>query len=142
MVSENNSENKGLTARERWLREHREVRLYFKQDEYELLESLASGEGLTVKDFILKLIGELRELRESPYSKILEKMGVDCRPTGIARCVNELSEKLLIEIPIAEHCKEILEGTVALCRERLEGYEELLKAILKLRSKGGWRSSY
>ncbi len=33
MVSENNSENKGLTARERWLREHREVRLYFKQDE-------------------------------------------------------------------------------------------------------------
>jgi uncharacterized protein (DUF1778 family) len=39
--------------------EHKEVRLYLKRDEYELLESLASEEGLTVKDFILKLAREL-----------------------------------------------------------------------------------
>jgi hypothetical protein len=57
MTSGQGSENRGLTARERWLMEHKEVRLYLKRDEYELLESLASEEGLIVKDFISKLVG-------------------------------------------------------------------------------------
>jgi hypothetical protein len=64
MTSGQVSENKRLTARERWLREHKEVRLYLKRDEYELLESLASEEGLLVRDFILKLARELKQLKQ------------------------------------------------------------------------------
>jgi hypothetical protein len=64
MTSGQVSENKRLTARERWLREHKEVRLYLKRDEYKLLESLASEEGLLVRDFILKLARELKQLKQ------------------------------------------------------------------------------
>jgi hypothetical protein len=64
MTSGRVSENKRLTARERWLREHKEVRLYLKRDEYKLLESLASEEGLLVRDFILKLARELKQLKQ------------------------------------------------------------------------------
>jgi hypothetical protein len=131
MTSGQVSENRGLTARERWLREHREVRLYFRRDEYELLESLASQGGLTVKDFIVKLARDLQQLeRKTPT---LEALG--CKPSSVMECVIktlELWEKL-----VAGSLDLVLEyGT---CLKRLKEYEELLKFIL--RARGGWRSS-
>ncbi len=131
MTSGQGSENRRLTARERWLMEHKEVRLYFRRDEYELLESLASHEGLTVKDFIVKLARDLQQLEQK--TPALEKLG--CKPSSVVDCVNrtlELWEKLVT-------------GTLDLaleheaCLKRLKEYEELLKFILRVR--GGWRSS-
>jgi hypothetical protein len=131
MTSGQVSENRRLTARERWLREHREVRLYFRRDEYELLESLASQEGLTVKDFILKLARDLQQLEQK--TPALEKLG--CKPSSMVECVNrtlELWEKL-----VAGSLNLALEHEA--CLKRLKEYEELLKFILRVR--GGWRSS-
>jgi hypothetical protein len=99
------SENKPLTARQRWLREHREVRFYLTHDEYKLLEDLASEEGLTVKDFILKLARELRQLKAE--SSTLRELGVDCKPTMVAECVTEL-RKILLQRSVAA-CLEFLE---------------------------------
>jgi hypothetical protein len=125
------SENRRLTARERWLMEHKEVRLYLKRDEYELLESLASQEGLTVKDFILKLAKDLQQLEQK--TPALEKLG--CKPSSMVECMNrtlELWEKL-----VAGSLNLALEHEA--CLKRLKEYEELLKFILRVR--GGWRSS-
>jgi hypothetical protein len=107
MTSGQVSENRGLTARERWLMEHKEVRLYFKHDEYDLLESLASEEGLTVKDFILKLARDLKQLKAEIST--LAKLGVNCKPGRVAECIGELKEKLLIQ-----------KLEYALCMKRLE----------------------
>jgi hypothetical protein len=82
------SENRRLIARERWLMEHKEVRLYLKRDEYELLESLASQEGLTVKDFILKLAKDLQQLEQK--TPALEKLG--CKSSSMAECMNRTLE--------------------------------------------------
>jgi hypothetical protein len=125
------SENKRLTARERWLREHKEVRFYFRRDEYELLENLASQEGLTVKDFILRLAKDLQQLEQK--TPALEKLG--CKPSSMVECLNrtlELWEKL-----VAGSLNLALEHEA--CLKRLKEYEELLKFILRVR--GGWRSS-
>jgi hypothetical protein len=98
MTSGQVSENRGLTARERWLMEHREVRLYLKRDEYDLLESLASEEGLIVRvivrDFILKLAGDLKQLKAE--SSTLKILGVDCKPSRVAERVSGLKEKLIL----------------------------------------------
>ncbi len=131
MTSDYIQENKRLTARERWIKEHKEVRLYLKRDEYELLESLASQEGLTVKDYILKIVRDLQRLRQK--TPTLEKLG--CKPSSVVDCVNrtlELWEKLVVgSLNLAlEH---------EACLKRLKEYEELLKVIL--RARGGWRSS-
>ncbi len=131
MTSDYIQENKRLTARERWIKEHKEVRLYFKRDEYELLESLASQEGLTVKDYILKIVRDLQRLRQK--TPALEKLG--CKPSSVVDCVSralELWEKLVVgSLNLAlEH---------EACLKRLKEYEELLKFILRVR--GGWRSS-
>jgi hypothetical protein len=107
MTSGHISENKLLTARERWLREHKEVRLYLKRDEYDLLESLASEEGLTVRDFILKLARDLEQLKAE--SSTLAKLGVNCKPSRVAECVSGLKEKLILQ-----------RLEYALCMERLE----------------------
>ncbi len=120
-----------LTARQRWLMEHKEVRFYLKKDEYELLESLASEEGLTVKDFILKLARDLQQLK----TKISTLEALDCKPSNVIECVSralELWEKLVVRsLDLAlEH---------EACLKRLKEYEELLKFILRVR--GGWRSS-
>jgi hypothetical protein len=48
MTSGHISENKRLTARQRRLKMHKELRLYLRDDQYKLLESQASEEGLTV----------------------------------------------------------------------------------------------
>jgi poly-D-alanine transfer protein DltD len=95
MTSGQVSENRELTSRERWLRQHRELRFYFKHDEYELLESLAAEEHLTVKDFILKLAKELEMLRAE--SSTLRILGVNCKPTRIVECINELRDKLVLQ---------------------------------------------
>jgi hypothetical protein len=87
--------------------EHKEVRLYLKRDEYELLESLASEEGLTVKDFILKLARELEQLKAE--SSTLAKLGVNCKPTNIIECVSNLKERLLIQMIEYAVCMEYLE---------------------------------
>ena len=131
MTSGQVSENKRLTARERWLKEHKEVRFYLRHDEYELLESLASQEGLTVKDFIVKLARDLQQLEQKTLA--LEKLG--CKPSSMVECVNrtlELWEKL-----VAGSLSLALEHEA--CLKRLKEYEELLKFILRVR--GGWRSS-
>jgi NifU-like protein involved in Fe-S cluster formation len=100
-------ENERLTARERWLRDHKEVRFYLRHDEYELLEGQASQEGLTVKDYILKIARELEQLKaEIPT---LRKLGVECKPSNIIECVNSLKEKLLIQMLLFAACKEYLE---------------------------------
>jgi hypothetical protein len=111
--------------------EHKEVRLYLKRDEYELLESLASQEGLTVKDYILKIVRDLQRLRQK--TPTLEALG--CKPSSVVDCVNralELWEKL-----VAGSLNLALEHEA--CLKRLKEYEELLKFILRVR--GGWRSS-
>ena len=36
----------------RWRKQHKEIRLYLKRKEYEVLEKLASEQGMTVKDFV------------------------------------------------------------------------------------------
>jgi hypothetical protein len=113
MTSGQVSENKRLTARERWFREHREVRLYLKHDEYEFLESLASEEGLTIRDFIVRLARELKQLKAE--SSTLGKLGVNCKPARVIECINELKEKLVIQML-----------KYALCREQLEQLEKLL----------------
>jgi hypothetical protein len=95
MTSGHISENKRLTARERWLREHRELRLYLKHNEYELLESLASEEHLTVKDFILTLTGQLMQLKKQ--APVLEKLGVNCRPANVFECIEQFWVKLVLE---------------------------------------------
>jgi hypothetical protein len=95
MTSGHISENKRLTARERWLREHRELRLYLKHDEYQRLESLASEEGLTIKDFILALTEQLMQLKKQ--APVLEKLGVNCRPANVFKCIEQFWEKLVLE---------------------------------------------
>jgi hypothetical protein len=87
--------------------EHKEVRLYLKRDEYDLLESLASEEGLTVRDFILKLARDLEQLKAE--SSTLAKLGVNCKPSRVAECVSGLKEKLILQ-----------RLEYALCMERLE----------------------
>ena len=95
MTSGHISENKRVTARERWLREHRELRLYLKHDEYQRLESLASEEGLTIKDFILALTEQLMQLKKQ--APVLEKLGVNCRPANVFKCIEQFWEKLVLE---------------------------------------------
>jgi hypothetical protein len=131
MTSGQGSENRRLTARERWLKEHKEVRFYLRHDEYELLESQASEEGLTVKDYVLKIARDLQQLKQK--TPALETLG--CKPNNVVECVNktlELWEKLVVRsLDLAlEH---------EACLKRLKEYEELLKFILRVR--GGWRSS-
>jgi hypothetical protein len=131
MTSGHISENKRLTARQRWLKMHKELRLYLRHDEYELLESQASEEGLTVKDYILKIARDLQQLKQK--TPTLETLG--CKPSSVMECMNktlELWEKLVIgSLDLA-----LEYGT---CLKRLKEYEELLKFILRVR--GGWRSS-
>ncbi len=117
------SENKGLTARERWLREHKEIRFYLTHDEYELLESLASEEGLTVRDFILKLARDLKQLKAE--SSILAKIGVNCKPSRVAECVSGLKEKLILQQLEYAICMEQ--------REKLLAYYEILKILSLLK---------
>jgi hypothetical protein len=101
------SENRRLTARQRWLRQHKKIRLYLKRDEYELLESLASEEGLTAKDFIVKLASEPRQLKAE--SSTLRTLGVECKPTSVIECVSKLRERLVIQMLEYAVCKEHLE---------------------------------
>jgi hypothetical protein len=123
MTSGQGSENRRLTARERWLREHREVRLYFRRDEYDLLESLASEEGLTVRDFILKLARDLKQLKAE--SSTLAKIGVNCKPSRVAECVSGLKEKLILQQLEYAVCMEQ--------QERLLAYYEICKTLLQLK---------
>jgi hypothetical protein len=97
----------GLTARERWLREHKEVKLYLKRDEYDLLESLASEEGLAVKDFMLKLARELKQ----PKAEIstLRKLDVNCGPARVVEYITELKVKLLLRNLEYAVCMEYVE---------------------------------
>jgi hypothetical protein len=107
MTSGHIPENKRLTARQRWLKMHKELRLYLRDDQYKLLESQASEEGLTVKDYILKIARELEQLKvEIPT---LRKLGVECKPSNIIECVNNLKEKLIVQMLLFAACKEYLE---------------------------------
>jgi uncharacterized protein (DUF1778 family) len=117
------SENKRLTARERWLMKHKEIRLYLELDEYQLLESLASEEGLTVRDFILKLAKDLKQLEAE--SSILAKIGVSCKPSRVAECVSGLKEKLILQQLEYAICMEQ--------REKLLAYNEILKILSLLK---------
>jgi hypothetical protein len=103
--------------------EHKEVRLYFKHDEYDLLESLASEEGLTVKDFILKLARDLKQLKAEIST--LAKLGVNCKPGRVAECIGELKEKLLIQKLEYAICMEQ--------QEKLSTYYEIFKILLQLK---------
>ncbi len=105
MTSGQGSENKRLTARQRWLMEHKELRFYLRHDEYELLESLASEEGLTVRDYILELARGLKQF-EAEISTLRE-LGVNCKPTRVAECITEL-KKILLQRSV-EACLEYLE---------------------------------
>jgi hypothetical protein len=118
MTSGQVSENR-LTARQRWLMEHKEVRLYFKRDEYELLENLASEEGLMVKDFILKLARDLKQLEAE--SSTLRILGVNCKPSRVAECVSGLKEKLILQQLEYAICMEQ--------REKLLAYYKIFKIL-------------
>jgi hypothetical protein len=52
---------------DRWRKQHKEVRLYLKKEEYEALERLASEHNVTVKDFILKFINDINDAAEEAY---------------------------------------------------------------------------
>ena len=53
---------------DRWRKQHKEVRLYLKE-EYEALEKLASERNMTVKDFILKFINDVNAIAAREYDK-------------------------------------------------------------------------
>jgi protein-disulfide isomerase-like protein with CxxC motif len=86
---------------------HKEIRLYFRPIDYEVLESLASEEGLTVKDFILKLARDMEQFKaEIPT---LRKLGVNCNPTRVVECITELKLKLLQRSLEYAACMEVVE---------------------------------
>jgi len=47
--------------RERWLREHHEVRLYLSRDDYEFLRGLADRSGKSFRELLLDALRGLRE---------------------------------------------------------------------------------
>jgi len=61
---------------DRWRREHKEVKFYFKKEEYKVLEELASKHNMTVKEFILKFINDVKTAvegeREKGYNEAIE----------------------------------------------------------------------
>ena len=60
---------KGERYIDRWRREHKEVRLYLKREEYEVLERLASEQNMTVKEFILKNVEKFSKAARREYSR-------------------------------------------------------------------------
>jgi len=52
------------TYYQRWLEKHKQVRFYLKKEEYDFLERLASKHNLTVKDFILRFVQDLKKAVE------------------------------------------------------------------------------
>jgi len=64
------------TYRDRWLREHKEVRFYIKKDDYKLLQELAISRGLTIKDLILNHIKGIskvcRRVSKLGYTKAID----------------------------------------------------------------------
>jgi len=54
---------------DRWRREHKEVKFYFKREEYKVLEELASKHNMTVKEFILKFINDVRAAAKGEYNR-------------------------------------------------------------------------
>jgi hypothetical protein len=49
------------TYRDRWLREHPRVTLYLDRRTYDMIKELASGKGMSVKEFILSIIEDFRK---------------------------------------------------------------------------------
>ena len=70
-----------------------------------MLESQASEEGLTVKDYILKIARDLEQLKAEIST--LRELGVNCKPTRVAECITEL-KKILLQRSV-EACLEYLE---------------------------------
>jgi len=52
---------------DRWRREHPEVRLYLKREEYELLREIAAKSGMTIKEVVMKAIRDLNALRDAMF---------------------------------------------------------------------------
>jgi len=57
---------------DRWRREHKEVKFYFKKEEYKILEELASKHNMTVKEFILKFINDVRAAAKGEYERAIK----------------------------------------------------------------------
>jgi len=53
----------------RWRKQHKEIRFYLKKEDYEILEKLASKHNMTVKDFVLKLIGNVKTVVKEEYER-------------------------------------------------------------------------
>jgi len=58
---------------DRWRREHKEVRLYLKKEEYEVLERLASRHNMSVREYILKFINNTEEAFKRGYGEALKE---------------------------------------------------------------------
>ena len=54
---------------DRWKRQHKEVKFYFKKEEYEVLDKLATAHNMTVKDFILKFANDVKAAAEKEYER-------------------------------------------------------------------------
>jgi len=56
---------------DRWRKQHKEVRLYFKAEEYEVLKDLASKHNMSVKEYILKYANDVKKAFNEGYRKAL-----------------------------------------------------------------------
>jgi len=56
---------------DRWKKQHKEIRFYLKKEDYEILEKLASKHNMTVKDFVLKFINDVKAAAEGEYDGVI-----------------------------------------------------------------------
>jgi len=59
----------------RWLREHPQIRLYLKKEEYEYLKKIADSKGVSMKEVVLETIRKAREYYDDRYKEGL-KLGL------------------------------------------------------------------
>jgi len=61
---------------DKWRKQHKEIRFFFKKEDYEALDKLASAHNMTVKDFILKFINDVniavKKGHEEGYAQAVE----------------------------------------------------------------------
>ncbi|MCC6024060.1 MAG: hypothetical protein LM600_05105 [Thaumarchaeota archaeon] len=70
---------------DRWRREHPEVRLYLKREEYELLREIAAKSGMTIKEVVMKAIRDLSALRDAMFEVNADRV-FECIVKGSDAC--------------------------------------------------------
>jgi len=59
---------------DRWRRDHPEVRLYLKKEEYELLREIATASGMTIKEVVMRAIRDLSALEKAVFKVATERV--------------------------------------------------------------------